>query len=89
MPAEHAAAWTLLYPQYTVVVPQPNPVQVPTGFGVAMESDDLTRVVDEWVVYATNAGIVDHAYTYWITGQGAQKKEPRWSILRNVLEFGE
>jgi Na+/H+-dicarboxylate symporter len=89
MPAEHAAAWTLLHPQYTVVVPQPNPVRIPTAFGVAMEADDLPRVIDEWVVYAINAGIVDQTYAYWITGQGAQITEPRWSILRNVLEFGE
>jgi Na+/H+-dicarboxylate symporter len=89
MPAEHAAAWTLLHPQYTVVVPQPNPVQIPTAFGVAMGSDELSRVINEWVVYATNAGIVDQAYEYWITGQGAQNTEPRWSILRNVLKIGE
>ena len=41
MPAEHAAAWSLLHPEYTVVVPQPDPVKVPTAFGVAMDSDDL------------------------------------------------
>jgi len=89
MPAEHASGWTLLHPEYSVVVPQPDPVKVPTAFAVALGADDLTRVVNEWIVYADNAGLVDRAHRYWITGQGAQKKEPRWSILRNVLEFGE
>jgi Na+/H+-dicarboxylate symporter len=89
LPAEHASGWTLLHPEYSVVVPQPNPVKVPTAFAVALGADDLTRVVNEWIVYADNAGLVDRAYRYWITGQGAQNKEPRWSILRNVLEFGE
>jgi hypothetical protein len=46
-------------------------------------------VVNEWVVYADNAGLVDNAHRYWITGQGAKNKEPRWSILRNVLKSGE
>ena len=89
MPAEHASGWTLLYPEYTVVVPQPDPVKVPTAFGVALGSDDLVRVINEWIVYAENAGLADQAYRYWITGQGAQETEPRWSILRNVLKSGE
>jgi Na+/H+-dicarboxylate symporter len=85
MPAEHAAAWSLLYPEFTVVVPQPNPVRLPTAFGLAANSEGLKQVIDEWVIYATNAGIVDKAYDYWITGQGAENTEPRWSIIRNVL----
>lgn len=89
LPAEHASGWTLLHPEYTVVVPQPNPVRVPTGFGVALGSDELSRVVNEWVVYADNAGLIDQAHRYWIKGQGAQIKKPRWSILRNVLQSGE
>ena len=89
MPAEHASGWTLLHPEFTVVVPQPNPVRVPTAFGVALGSYDLLRVINEWVVYADNAGIIDQAHRYWITGQGAKKTEPRWSILRNVLEVSE
>lgn len=85
MPAEHAAAWSLLHPEFTVVVPQPNPVRLPTAFGLAANSEGLKQVIDEWVIYATNAGIVDKAYDYWITGQGAENTEPRWSIIRNVL----
>jgi Na+/H+-dicarboxylate symporter len=89
MPAEHAAAWSLLHPEYTVVVPQPDPVKVPTAFGLAMESEDLARVINEWVIYAHNAGIVDSAFEYWIAGKGAKKTEPRWSIMRNVLGWGD
>ncbi len=89
LPAEHASGWTLLHPEYTVVVPQPNPVKVPTAFGVALGADELVQVINEWIVYADNAGIIDQAYAYWITGQGAQNQQPRWSILRNVLKSGE
>ena len=62
---------------------------MPSAFGVALGGDDLARVVNEWIVYADNAGLVNRAYRYWITGQGAKNAEPRWSILRNVLKFGE
>jgi len=85
MPAEHAAAWSLLHPEYTVVVPQPNPVKIPTAFGVAMQSDTLAMVINEWIVYARNAGIIDRNFEYWVMGKGASNPEPRWSIMRNML----
>ncbi|MDH4039446.1 MAG: cation:dicarboxylase symporter family transporter [Gammaproteobacteria bacterium] len=85
MPAEHASAWSLLYPQYTVVVPQPHPVEVPTAFGLARNPGELGDVVNEWVLFADNAGIIQRSYDYWILGQGATVAKPRWSIMRNVL----
>ncbi len=85
MPAEHASAWTLLYPQYTVVVPQPDPVHLPSAFGLSREADDLLSLVNEWVTYAESAGIVQRAHEFWIQGQGATTPQPRWSILRDVL----
>jgi len=29
--------------------------------------------------------MIDRAYDYWILGQGAVVKRPRWSIVRDVL----
>jgi Na+/H+-dicarboxylate symporter len=89
MPAEHASGWTLLHPEFTVVVPQPDPVKVPSAFGVALGADDFTLLINEWIVYATNIGMIDRSYEYWVTGQGAEVREPRWSIMRNVLGWGE
>ena len=85
MPAENAAGWTLLYPQYTVVVPQPDPVRVPSAFGVARDAEPLRSLVSEWVVFADNAGVIQEAYDYWVLGRGAENTEPRWSVIRNVL----
>jgi len=89
VPAENASAWTLLHPDYTVVVPQPDPVKIPSAFGLALDTDDLANVVNEWVVFATNEGMIRRAYDYWILGQGAGEKQPRWSIVRNVLGWVE
>jgi Na+/H+-dicarboxylate symporter len=85
MPAENASAWTLLHPEYSVVVPQPNPTKVPSAFAMALDADDLARVVDQWVLFATQEGAIQRAYDYWILGQGAVDRKPRWSILRDVL----
>jgi ABC-type amino acid transport substrate-binding protein len=88
LPAEHAAAWTLLHPQYTVVVPQPHPIKVPWAFGLAPQNEPLATVVNEWVIYARDTGLGRSAFDYWIRGQGAKTTEPRWSIMRNVLGWG-
>jgi Na+/H+-dicarboxylate symporter len=85
MPAEGASAWTLLHPELTVVVPQPDPVKIPTAFGLPLGARDLAEAVDEWVIFATSEGAVKRAYDYWVLGQGAEDTGPRWSILRNVL----
>jgi Na+/H+-dicarboxylate symporter/ABC-type amino acid transport substrate-binding protein len=85
VPAENGSAWTLLHPEYTIVVPQPDPVKVPSAFGLALDAEQLESAVNEWVVFATNEGMIDRAYDYWVLGQGASEKRPRWSILRDVL----
>ena len=89
MPAENASAWTLLHPEYTVVIPQPDPVQRQSAFGLALDADNLARVVDQWVLFAKHEGTIQRAYDYWILGQGAIDKRPRWSIVRNVLGWTE
>jgi ABC-type amino acid transport substrate-binding protein len=88
-PAEGAAAATLLHPEYSVVVPQPDPVKVSYAFGVAPGSADLADVVNEWIVYARNVGAIQHAYDYWILGKGAEEKRRRWSIMHDVLGWRE
>jgi hypothetical protein len=67
------------------VVPQPDPVRVPTAFGMARTPGELADVVNEWIVFAENAGLVQRSYDYWVLGQGARPTERRWSILRDVL----
>lgn len=85
MPAEHAAAWTLLYPRYSVTVPQPNPVRMPTAFAVAIGADELGHLIDEWVGFAKSANVIDKSYRYWVLGEGAKQSQRRWSIAHDVL----
>jgi len=89
MPAEHATGWSLLHPEYTVVVPQPAPIRVPSAFGVPVGAEGLARVIDEWILSASSAGVIDRSFEFWVMGQGAQETEPRWSIIRDVLGWVE
>lgn len=88
-PAEGASAATLLHPEYSVVVPQPNPVKIPYAFGFGLNSNDLVATVNEWVIFAQSEGTIQRAYDFWILGKGAAPKRRRWSIMNDVLGWGE
>ena len=60
-------------------------MKIPSAFGLALDAGELADAINEWVVFATNEGMIQRSYAYWILGQGAEGKQPRWSILRNVL----
>jgi len=83
--SEHGAAWTLLYPQFSVVVPKPIAF-LPFGFAVARGNDELLRTLNAWLVEQKAKGTVDALYRYWMLGQTAKTdKPPRWSVIRDVL----
>ena len=88
MLAEAGSAWSLLHPQFSVVVPQPNPLRWPAGIVTSRSSADLAAFVDDWLVVQRSSGAVDRAYDYWVLGKGAQKSGRRWTIMRDVLGWG-
>ncbi len=85
MLASSASAWTLLYPDYTVVVPQPNMIRLPVGIATRQADWQLSLFIDQWLVIEQSRGAIDRAYAYWVLGQGVETKVPRWSIKRDVL----
>jgi hypothetical protein len=85
MQAESAAAWSILYPSYAVVVPQPHPVSIPIGIGMRGADRDLIDYVDAWLAMQRASGNLSEARDYWVLGHGAEPAAPRWSVLRDVL----
>ena len=83
--AEVGTAWTLLHPHFTVVVPRPSSVQVPMGYMVHPDDDDLLTFIESWLVVHRARGTIDHAYDFWILGQGAAPPIRRWSVIHDVL----
>jgi len=85
MLAEAGAAWSILYPAYSVVVPQPGAIAVPVGVGMRRGDTELAGVVNDWLVIQRSAGVLGQVRDYWVLGHGAQKRSPRWSIRHDVL----
>jgi Na+/H+-dicarboxylate symporter/ABC-type amino acid transport substrate-binding protein len=89
MPAERGSAWTLRYPEYSVVVPGPDPIRVPLAYPIGKHDERLARFVNTWIALKRKDGTIDAAYKHWILGQDASPRQPRWSIVRNVLHWME
>ena len=82
--AERGSAWTLLHPQYTVVVPQPGLVRIPLAYPLVRD-EAWRQFVDQWLELKRKDGTLDRLYDYWILGRDAAERPRRWSILDDVL----
>jgi ABC-type amino acid transport substrate-binding protein len=83
--AEEGAAWTILYPEYSLVVPQPTSF-LPVAYAVAHSNEELLKAVNTILLIEQSNGRVDEFYRYWMLGEGSRIREiPRWSVLRDVL----
>ena len=85
--AEGGSAWTLLYPQFSVVVPSGKLIKAPLGYALPNDDAEWIRFVSLWVELSLKNGTVDSLFEHWIHGGGAEPEEPRWSIIRDVLHW--
>jgi Na+/H+-dicarboxylate symporter/ABC-type amino acid transport substrate-binding protein len=85
--AEAGSAWTLIYPDYSVVVPLPDPVAFPMAYPIARDDSEMVNFVNHWLTLKKKDKTIARIYDHWILGKGAAKKEPRWSVIRNVFHL--
>ena len=82
--AETGSAWTLLRPQYSVVNPLSERVRVPLYYLTAPD-EELREFIKRWLELKRKSGLLDRLYDHWILGQQQEVKQPRWSVVRDVL----
>jgi Na+/H+-dicarboxylate symporter/ABC-type amino acid transport substrate-binding protein len=87
--AEAGSAWTLVYPQFSVVVPGPKAITTPNAYPIARGDPELLAYVDAWVALRERDGTIDRLFDYWIRGEAAGRRGPRWSVVRNILGWVE
>ncbi len=85
--AEGGAGWTLVKPAYTVVNPLTRQISVPLAFLIAGKDKDFDDFLKQWITLKTLDGTIASLYDYWILGKGSETKQPRWSVIRNVLNW--
>jgi ABC-type amino acid transport substrate-binding protein len=86
--AERASAWTLLYPQFKAVVPRPGIGKQPLAYPVSNLDRQFADFVSQWIILKQASGQFDTLYNHWILGKDAEPRQPRWSIMHNVLGWG-
>ncbi|HEY5234648.1 MAG TPA: cation:dicarboxylase symporter family transporter [Rhabdochlamydiaceae bacterium] len=80
-------AWSLNYPNFTVVMPKPEIAQDSLGYAVALGSDQMLCYLNQWLTLKKNERFTQHQYDLWILGKTEiETPQPRrWSIIRDVL----
>lgn len=85
--AEAGSAWTLLYPEYTVVVPQPDTISIPLAYAIPRGDRQFSDFLNSWLALKKTDGTIEKLFNHWILGEGAKETKPRWSVIRNVLHW--
>jgi hypothetical protein len=83
--AEAGSAWTLLFPHYSVVVPEPQVISIPVVFILPRDTARWNRYIDAWIGLNKTSRKVERLYDYWILGQGAEQRKRRWSVVKDIL----
>jgi Na+/H+-dicarboxylate symporter/ABC-type amino acid transport substrate-binding protein len=82
--AEAGSAWTLLCPEYHVLLPA-QPIAIPYVYPIANRDEDMENVLNHWIELRRKDGMIAALRDYWIYGRGDSDPAPRWCVLRDVL----
>jgi Na+/H+-dicarboxylate symporter/ABC-type amino acid transport substrate-binding protein len=85
--AEAGSAWSLLYPAYTVAIPQPGVLKGPVAYLLPHGDRELVDFINVWLELKKRDTTIETLYDYWILGKNAVPRQPRWSVIRNVLHW--
>jgi len=86
--AEAGSAWTILYPAYSVAVPEPY-LKSNAAFALPLGTTDFENFLNDWLQIQRTRGTIDKLYRKWILGEKVAEKKKRWSIGRDVLGLWE
>ena len=64
-------------------------MKVPHGYAMPQGDPSLVEFVDTWIELKRRGGTLDALFEHWILGRAAEEKRPRWSVLHDVLHWGD
>jgi Na+/H+-dicarboxylate symporter/ABC-type amino acid transport substrate-binding protein len=85
--AESGSAFTLLYPEFEVVIPDGLQVQLPLFYAIGYRDAEMRDFLEHWVALRRKDGTMQEYYDRWILGKTADARKPRWSVIRDVLHW--
>jgi proton glutamate symport protein len=82
-----AYVWCLTHPQFTSLSYHHELGMKYFAYPTKAGAFDLISFINHWMVLKEQSGFRERQLNYWIRGQEAPNKGPRWSIIRNVLHW--
>jgi Na+/H+-dicarboxylate symporter/ABC-type amino acid transport substrate-binding protein len=82
--AEAGSAWTILYPSFSVVLPEPHQ-KAYAAFATPMAPSNLEGFLNDWLQMKQKSGHIDKLYNKWILGEEVEQKQGRWSMGRDLF----
>jgi len=67
--AAAASAWTLLYPDYTVVAPKPLAAALSMAFPINNNDQDFELYMRNWIMMKQQGKVLDKLFDYWISNK--------------------
>jgi Na+/H+-dicarboxylate symporter/ABC-type amino acid transport substrate-binding protein len=84
-PAEAGAAWAMLYPKYTAIIPTGLKLKAPVGFSLPKNQMEYVEFINTWLELKQENDFIQTVYNYWILGKNPKVKKARWSVMHDVL----
>jgi len=82
---ETGAAWAMLYPEYSAIVPTGLKLRIPAGLALPKGKIEYTQFINTWLRLKKENNFQQRVYDYWILGKNPKAVEPRWSVFKNVF----
>lgn len=82
-----AYIWCLSYPQFTTLYYKGKLGTKYFSYPFKTHSPDIITFMNQWLELKKQSGFTEAQKNYWIRGKRPPPKEPRWSIIRNVLHW--
>jgi Na+/H+-dicarboxylate symporter len=83
--AEAGSIWTLVYPDFSVAVPQPDVISIPMAYPVRLGDERMVEFLNHWLKLKRQDGTLQRLKEYWIQGLEPEHTTRRWSVIRDVL----
>lgn len=66
--AATASAWSLLYPEYTVVMPKPIRAPFSMAFAINKNDNRFELFMRNWLTMKKQSGVIEQLFSYWVEG---------------------
>lgn len=79
--------WCLSHPEFTTLSYNGELGSKYFAYPIRTGAIDMIQFLNQWLVLKQQRGFTKIQTDYWIQGERIPSKEPRWSIIRNVLHW--